>query len=77
MVKKQPSKNQPAKIDFGFFRRPAGYFFTTAALWVVGYILASLAIDSGSLLQWGTAVLALGWGLVRLIQGIILSIKKK
>jgi cytochrome c biogenesis protein CcdA len=62
--------------DFAFFRKPAGFFTTTLALWVVAYILASLAIDSGSILQWVAAIVAVVWGLVRLVQGLRLAVRK-
>ena len=69
MAKKTKKKSAPQKK--GFWQSPAGYFISTAVLWVACYILASLAIDSGSILQWFGTLVALFWGLGRFIQGII------
>lgn len=50
--------------------RPISDFVSAAVLLVVAYILASLAIDSGSLLQWFGTIVAIVWGLRRLVGGV-------
>lgn len=55
---------------------PAGYVVTGLIMWVIGYVLGSLAIDSGSNLQWLGTIVVFVWGLARIIQGIRLAIKK-
>ncbi len=52
------------------WQKPSGYFVSAFVLWAVGYILLSLAIDSGSILQWLGAIVTVLWGIVRFITGI-------
>lgn len=56
---------------------PAGYITTGLIMWVLGYILGSLAIDSGSILQWIGTIIAFAWGLVRIIQGVFMATKRQ
>lgn len=56
---------------------PLGYVITGLLMWLVGYLLSILAIDSGSLLQWLGVLVAFGWGLVRIIEGAYQLITKK
>lgn len=58
------------KQSTGFWQSPAGYFISTAVLWIAGYILGSFAIDTGSIAQWIGTIIALLWGAGRLIQGM-------
>ena len=45
-------------------------------MWLVGYLLAMLAIDSGSLLQWLGVLVALVWGFIRIVEGLYQFVKK-
>ena len=55
---------------------PGGYVITGLIMWLVGYLLAMLAIDSGSLLQWLGVLVALVWGLIRIVEGLYQFVKK-
>lgn len=55
---------------------PVGYITTGLIMWILGYALGSLAIDSGSNLQWLGTIIAAVWGLARIIQGVRLAAKK-
>lgn len=68
--KKTAKKLHPAQT-------PGGYIVTGLIMWVVGYLLSVLAVDSGSLLQWLGVIVALVWGLVRIVEGTYQFIKKK
>jgi len=68
-VKKTAKKLHPAQT-------PGGYIITGLIMWLVGYLLSILAIDSGSLLQWLGVFVALGWGFVRILEGTYQFIKK-
>jgi uncharacterized membrane protein len=57
-------------MNHSFWQQPAGYFLTAVVLWIVGYILFSLAVDSGSILQWVGTLVAVIWGLGRFLQGV-------
>lgn len=57
------------------FNSPRGYILTAIIMLLISYVLGSLAIDSGSLLHWLGAIVALIWGITRLIQGIKLGLK--
>ncbi len=50
---------------------PFGYVITGLIMWLVGYLLSILAVDSGSLLQWAGVMVAAAWGTVRVFQGLI------
>ena len=56
---------------------PAGYVITGLLMWVVGYLLFILAVDSGSYLQWAGVFTALVWGFVRVIEGSYQYIKQR
>jgi len=56
---------------------PAGYVLTGLVMWLMAYLLVMLAVDSGSLLQWLGALVALVWGLVRILEGVHKAFKKK
>jgi uncharacterized membrane protein len=53
-----------------------GYVVTGLLMWLVGYLLSLLAVDSGSLLQWLGVLVAFGWGFVRIVEGLYKFIKK-
>lgn len=73
--KKATTKRTPAKhikrLKHHVGARPISDFVSAFVLLVVAYILASLAIDSGSLLQWAGTIVAIVWGVRRLIGGVI------
>ncbi len=62
MAKKKAQKLHPAQT-------PGGYIVTGLIMWLVGYLLSLLAIDSGSSLQWLGVLVAFLWGLVRIVEG--------
>lgn len=70
MATKKKTQVHPAQT-------PGGYIVTGLIMWLVGYMLAILAIDSGSLLQWLGVIVAFVWGLVRIVEGTYQFIKKK
>lgn len=63
--------------QLNFWQKPAGYFVSTAVLLVAAYVLFSLAVDSGSILQWLGALVALLWGVARFIQGSMKALLHK
>lgn len=70
--KKATTRNKhAARIKHHLGMRPISDFVSAFVLLVVAYILASLAIDSGSLLQWAGTIVAIVWGVRRLIGGIV------
>jgi uncharacterized membrane protein len=71
-----PAKKKAAKKVHPV-QTPGGYIVTGLIMWVVGYMLAILAIDSGSLLQWLGVLIAFGWGLVRIVEGTYQFFMKK
>lgn len=56
---------------------PLGYLVTGLAMWLMAYLIAILALQSGSLFQWLAALVALIWGLVRILEGIHKAFKRK
>ncbi len=52
------------------FKTPHSYAATGILMLVVAGVLAALAIQSGSLLQWSLVLIALVWGLMRVVQAI-------
>lgn len=74
MAKKKNKTPQHQLLEF--VQTPAGYTVTGLVLWVVGYYLLFVAIDSGSLLMWLATLVAFGWGLRRIIQAALLKFKK-
>ncbi len=71
MPSKKSTKNRQHPMQ-----TPVGYFVAGLIMWLVGYLLSILAVDSGSLLQWLGVLIALIWGLVRIIEGLYRLIKK-
>lgn len=71
MAKRKPTKptNKTSKKQ-EFIQSPAGYAVTGLVLWVLSYIFASMAIDTGSLLLWLATVVAFGWGIHRFVDAI-------
>jgi len=61
MAKKQ-TKIHPAQT-------PGGFIVTGLLMWLIGYLLFLLAVDSGSLLQWFGVLVALVWGFIRITEG--------
>ena len=55
---------------------PAGFLVTGLLMWFVGYLLMTVAVQSGSLLQWLGVFLALSWGLIRVGEGLYKLLKK-
>jgi hypothetical protein len=55
---------------------PAGYVITGLIMWLVGYLLFILAVDSGSLLEWLGVLIAAGWGFIRVSEGLYKLISK-
>lgn len=73
MAQKRPPKEQKA---FRFYNSALGHLVLVAIIWVIGLNLFLLAVDSGSLLQWGGVIISLIWGLYHLIEATKLFIKK-
>lgn len=69
MAKKTATKNVKKASLKNFWPQPGGDFVSAAVLLALAYVLGSLAIDSGSLLQWLGTIVALGWAIGRLAQG--------
>lgn len=69
-TKKKQTKVHPAQT-------PHGYIVTGLIMWLVGYLLFILAVDSGSLLQWLGVLVAGIWGAVRIIEGTYQFFTKK
>ncbi len=59
------------------FNSPLGYAVTAVVMLLIGYTMVSLAIDSGSLVHWAVALVAVIWGLIRLVQSVALALSKK
>lgn len=55
---------------------PGGYVVTGIIMWIIGYVLLSLAINSGSMFQWAGFLVALIWGGVRIAQGIRMKLSQ-
>lgn len=70
----QSKKTSPKKLHP--VQTPGGYVATGLIMWLVGYLLALLAIDSGSLLQWLGVLVALVWGFIRIVEGTYKFMKK-
>lgn len=68
-------KQTATKKHASFLNQPAGYLVSAVVLLAAGYLLFSLAVDSGSLAQWAGVLLALIVGTIRLIQGLVLLVK--
>ena len=73
MVQKKKFKKQPVHPA----QTPSGYIITGLIMWIIGYLLSVLAVDSGSLLQWAGTAIAFIWGSVRVIQGIVKALSDK
>lgn len=69
-TKKKQTKVHPAQT-------PHGYIVTGLIMWLVGYLLFILAVDSGSLLQWLGTLVAGVWGTVRIVEGTYQFFSKK
>lgn len=72
--KKQSNKKQAQKHPA---QTPGGYVVTGLIMWLVGYLLSILAVDSGSLLQWAGVIVAAVWGCIRIVEGTYQFIRKK
>lgn len=59
-------KNQPHPTQTA-----GAYMVTGLLMWIAGYLLALLALDSGNLVQWVGVLIAFVWGTVRIIEGLI------
>lgn len=71
--KSKPTQNQKV---FDFYNSTLGHLVLLAIIWVIGFNLFLLAVDSGSLLQWGGVLVCLFWGFYHLIESLMLFIKK-
>lgn len=79
MATKKPAtkKSKPtAKTAVHPVQTPGGYVVTGLLMWLVGYLLSLLAVDSGSLLQWAGVLVAFVWGFIRIVEGLYKFIKK-
>lgn len=72
MAKKSNKTNQ----NKAFIQSPAGYGLTGVLLLAMAYYLFILATDTGSLLVYLAMIIAFGWGVHRVIDGIKLFVKK-
>lgn len=57
-----------------FWHQPSSYFGSVVVFVIAAYILGSLAIDSGRILEWTLAIVFIIWAIARLIGGIRLVI---
>lgn len=73
MSKKPITKERRA---FRFYNTAWGHVVLAAIIWVIGFNLFLLAVDSGSLLEWGGVIISLFWGLYHLIRATRMFIKK-
>mgnify|MGYP001447572191 CR=1 FL=1 len=72
MPKKQPAKKKLSKEQkaFKFYDSARGHLILALIIWFIGFNILILAIDSGSMLQWGAVVVSLIWGGHHLTQSI-------
>lgn len=75
MAAKKTAKKKQVKLHPA--QTPGGYIITGLIMWLVGYLLFILAVDSGSLLQWAGVAVAIIWGAVRIVEGSYQFLKKK
>lgn len=71
--KKKLTKEQRA---FRFYDSALGHLVLAAIIWIIGFNLTLLAVDTGSLLQWGGVLISLFWGLYHLSKATQLFVKK-
>ena len=71
--RKKITKQQRA---FRFYDSATGHVVLAAIIWIIGFNLFILAVDSGSLLQWGGVVVSVVWGLYHLVEATKLFVKK-
>lgn len=64
-----PAKKKSTKPKQHPVQTPLGYVVTGLLMWLVGYLLLILAVDSGSNLQWLGVFVAVIWGAIRIIEG--------
>jgi len=67
-------KKKAAKVHLA--QTPTGYLVTGLLMWIVGYLLLILALESGNLIQWLGVLLAFTWGLFRIVEGLYKHIKQ-
>ncbi len=73
MSTKQYSKyNRP----FRFYDSSMGHLVLMMIVWVIGYSLFWIAVDTGSTLQWVLVIFSLFYGIYHLVQAIRLFVKK-
>ena len=72
MPKKQSKKKKPTKQQkaFRFYDSSRGHLILALIIWFIGINILMLAIDSGSLLQWGVFIVSLIWGAHHITQSI-------
>lgn len=73
MSTKQYSKDNKA---FRFYNSTLGHLVLMLIVWVIGYSLFWVAVDTGSTLQWLLVIFSLFYGTYHLVQAIRLFIKK-
>lgn len=73
MPKKKLTKEQRA---FRFYDSARGHLVLAIIIWFIGFNLGLLAIDTGSLLQWGGVIVSLFWGAHHVVQATKLFIDK-
>lgn len=78
MPKKQSTKKKLTKEQkaFKFYDSSRGHMILAVIIWFIGINILVLAIDSGSLLQWGVFIVSLIWGAHHFIQSIKLFLQK-
>jgi hypothetical protein len=75
-AKKQPISSVSERRAFRFYKSILGHVVLALIIWIIGFNLLILAIDTGSLLQWGGVFVSLFWGLYHLLQSTQMFIKK-
>ncbi len=78
MPKKQSNKKKLTKEQkaFKFYDSARGHLILALIIWFIGFNILILAIDSGSLVQWGAVVVSLIWGGHHLTQSIKIFLQK-
>ncbi len=72
-------KNRQAQKNskmFRFYKSAIGHLVLMLIVWVIGYSIFWVAVDTGSTLQWLLVILSLFFGIYHLVQATSLFIKK-
>lgn len=70
------SQQQRLRKSFRFYDTATGHLVLMLIIWVIGYVLFWVAVDTGSILQWTGVVICLSGGTYHLIKAISGLLKK-